>query len=564
MTAPTAERRTPAERLAFIATHGTEQQRQRARDLLRDAGLLHDEAADRRDTIRQQGPNALGPLLVAEGLAATSPLHEHLNTWHLTEADTDPGTRHAVAAPRGHGKTTAGVEWPAIWHAGNCTRRFQVIVSDTADQARERIQAIKAAVEENDQLRDTYPRLRPAFDYGVPGTWREADLVFACGCRIVGVGAGKSVRGLKHRDRRPDLLYLDDLEDEDSVSTEYQIKKRHRWLTRVALALGDQVRGMSALWVGTILSRDALLNLATGAALDEGQQRPEWARSWTPAVFRAELPDSERLEVSATVTDDATGATFTTKRTVGEPMWSALTREDLARIAGQIGADAYAAEYMSDPVDAGEGMIARPLPAQVLNPTAPPRQRVIRLGDGAVIPVAAMTVAAALDPQLAREGESADPDLAAIAVVGQYGAHSVILDSWLGRDRDGQAARVVEMGLKWGAYAVGVEATAAQVLISDQAARASALPVVPMKPNDPKKVRALGLSVRASTGRVWALPEQGDNSDTIGHLTRFPHGRYDDPVDAVVMALDLALRGSYTTGDAGQGGDGPSVGGTRA
>lgn len=555
------EERPLADRLRYIAEHGNERQRAQARELLREHGLIDDPIADRRDAIRDAGPFALAPILVDDASAA-SPLHEHLNAWHLAETRRPPGSREAVAAPRGHGKTTAGVELPAIWHAANCTRRFQVIVSDTADQARERIQAIKAAVEENEQLRELYPRLRPAFDYGVPGTWRESDLVFACGCRIVGVGAGKSVRGLKHRDRRPDLLYLDDLEDEDSVSTPYQIEKRHRWLMRVALALGDQRRGMSVLWVGTILSRDALLNLATGAALDTGQSRPEWAKAWHPRVFRAEVDGTPRVSTTATILDPDTGEEYTWTADVGEPMWSALTREDLVRIRANVGAEAYAAEYMSDPVAAGDGMIDRPRVATVLNPHAPPRQRVIRLESGEVVPVAAMTVAAALDPQTGKPGESADPDLAAIAVVGQYGAFTVLLDSWVGRDRDGQASRVVELGVKWGAYAVAVEATQAQVLIADQAARASALPVVPVKPVEGKEVRALGVATRASTGRLYAIPDSGDNAATVDHLVKFPHGRYDDPVDAVVMATKLATRGAYSSGSGGGGGAGPRLAGS--
>src|SRR5690606_19682795 len=129
-------------------------------------------------------------------------------------------------------------------------------------------------------------------------------------------------------------------------------------------------------------------------------------------------------------------------------------------------------------------------------------------------------------------------------------------------DRDGQASRVVELGVKWGAYAVAVEATQAQVLIADQAARASALPVVPVKPVEGKEVRALGGATRASTGRLYAIPDSGDNATTVDHLVKFPHGRYDDPVDAVVMATKLATRGAYSSGSGGGGGAGPRLAGS--
>lgn len=548
---------------------------ERVRDRLASAGLIADPMAEERARLRLEGPHALGEAyLPASFYGSRSPLHDHLNAWHVAEAGRPPGARHAVAAPRGHGKSTAGVEVAALWHAANCTRRFQVIVSDTFTQARERIQAIKAAAETNEGLIALYPKLRPAYAYGEPGTWRENDLVFACGCRVVGFGAGTAIRGLKHRDARPSLLYLDDLEDEDSVSTPYQIEKRQRWLLRTALALGGQGRrdgakvDLSALWVGTILSRDALLNLATGAAVEKDQSRPSWARTWSSAVYRAELEDTPEEEVTVEVDDTVTGGVFTYSRRVRAPMWADLTREDLALVAGRIGADAYAAEYMADPVDRQGGVLAAPMPAEWVNASAPVQQRLIRFtpegGTPRVLPVALLTRAAALDPQFADEGAS-DPDLAAVAVVGQHGPWTFILDSWIGRDRHGQAATLVRMALAWGCQVGGVESNGAQVLVADQAAQYSRLAIHPEPSTEGKAQRALGMMVRLQQRRVFILPG-GNNDELPGYLTAFPNGRYDDPVDAVVMATNIATRmtplGTSAPGT-GVSAPGPIAGGGR-
>lgn len=526
--------------LRTIYESGTDADRARARELLAAHGLVTDPGAEQRARILAGGPMLMGELLTPGTVyGARSPLHDMLNDWHIRETTSPPGAHTAVAAPRGHGKSTAAVELGALYHAAHCTRPFQVIVSDTYEQARSRVQAIKAQVETNEELRDLYPRLRPAFGYGEPGSWRENDLVFACGCRVVGFGAGTAIRGLKHRDERPSMLYMDDLEDEDSVATDYQIAKRLRWLTRTALALGSPIRGLSVLWVGTILTRDALLNLATGAALDEGQERPKWAGMWSPHVFRAEVDGSERESVTVDVVDESNGATFTVTADVGEPMWSELSREDLARIRGSVGDDAYAAEYMADPVDGKGGMLVAPTPATFVNPLASPRSRIVRAG-GRLVPVSAMTVAAALDPQFALPGASSDPDLAAVVVVGQYGAQSFILDSWVGRDREGQAGILVRMALEWGAYVAGVESNGAQVLVADQAAQMAHVPVKAMQSTEGKATRALSAAVRLQQGRVFVLVSQGDNASMTGYLTAFPNGRYKDPVDAFVMALQLA------------------------
>lgn len=540
------------EALRTIYENGSDADRERARVLLAERGLIPDPMGERRARIRAGGPMLLGELLMPDTVyGARSPLHDFLNDWHLREAAAKPGARTGCAAPRGHGKSTAAVELGALWHAANCTRRFQVIISDTYEQARGRLQAIKNAVETNDELRETYPRLRPSFGSLEVGTWREADLVFACGCRIVGFGAGTAIRGLKHREARPDLVYLDDLEDEDSVSTAYQIEKRLKWLTRTALALGSPIRGLSVLWVGTILSRDALLNLVTGAALDEGQTRPAWAQMWSPSVYRAEVEGSERIATTATVEDPITKAPYTVTYDVGEPMWSELTREDLAKIHGGIGDAGYAAEYMADPVDGKGGMLVAPQLATWVNPQYPPRDRLIRwqrtAGPGrtaaqGVAAVANMTIAVALDPQFSEVTGSNDPDLAAIVAVGQLGAESFILDAWIGRDKVGQAGRLVTMALKWGAFAAGVEVNAAQVLVADEAAQLAAVPIIREQSTEGKEVRALSLSVRLTQGRVHLLASEGDAADLPKYLTAFPNGRYKDPVDATVMAQNIAAR----------------------
>jgi hypothetical protein len=516
---------------------------------------------------------------------AFSPLHDELNEWHVRESRRPPGAMDAYAAPRGHGKSTGGVEIPALWHAAYCTRRFQIIASDTWNQAVDRLATIVEEVENNPKLRAAYPDLRPAVDQrGQVVRWRDDDVVFACGCRIMAAGAGKSLRGARKGSQRPDLLLLDDLEDETSVATEAALAKRLRWILRVALGLASPLTGISALWVGTILSRSALLNQATGAALDEGQERPEWARSWTPHVFSAEIRGTERRP-TIVVVDEEDPDTGQVHRVVvrgsdgkplaydvGAPMWQELTRSDLARIRYKIGALSYAAEYLSDPVESGTTLFAPPRLVRYLNPEAPPLARLVQLPDGRAIPVSAMTRAAALDPQYAEATVANDPDLAAIVVAGQYGGDSFLLDSWIGRDRHGQAARLVDLAVLWECYAAGVEAVAAQTVTADAAALDGRVPIIAMKRSSTvsKVQRAIGLAVRLGdrgrpeTCRVFALPgavRETPHGTLLEFLERFPHGRYDDPVDATVDAVELASRATTRGEDTGGG---PRAGGSRA
>lgn len=530
------------------------------------------------DHLRDAGPMPFASYFLPHLVTgAFSPLHDELNAWHVRETRRPPGAMDAFGAPRGHGKSTAGVEIPAIYHASYCTRRFQVLASDTYDQAVQRLATVIDEVENNVKLRAAFPNLRPKLDgKGQSERWRDDDIVFACGCRIMAAGAGKSLRGARKGAQRPDAIYFDDLEDDASVATPKALEKRLRWITRTALGLASPIEGISALWVGTILSRASLLNQATGAAMDEGQDRPEWARPWTPHVFAAELRDSPKRS-TIVVKDEENPETGDTHKVivkgsdgkpltyqVGSPMWSELTRSDLALIRYKLGALSYAAEYLSDPVDDGTTILARPRIAKYLNPNDPPMARLIQLPDGRMIPVSSLTRAAALDPQYAKPGDSNDPDLAAIVVAGQYGADSFLLDVWIGRDRHGQAARLVDLAVQWECYAAGVEAVAAQVVTADAAAQDGRVPVIAIpRPADGggKVRRALGLAVRLGdkdrpeTCRVYALPgvlRDTEHGNLLDFLERFPHGRYDDPVDATIDAVELAARAT-TRGEEGSG-----------
>lgn len=548
-----------------------------------------DAAADAvlaaREIGRRTGPNGFAKVFVPHLVPGEfSPLHDELNEWHLREGRRPPGAMDAFAAPRGHGKTTDGVEIPGLWHAAYCVRRYVVIASDTYSQAVQRIATITSEVENNALLRAAFPTLRPARDaQGQLVAWRDDELAFACGCRIVAVGAGKSIRGAKAGAQRPDLLLLDDLEDKASVATQEALDARLAWIQRVALGLAGPKRGISALWVGTILKRSALLNLATGAALDEGQKRPAWARPWTPHVFRAELPLSDKIATRVVNLDtcDVDPETGEWDLTTGEyvlddngepiefdvglPMWPELSRELLAALRYKLGPLAYAAEYLSDPADLANGILAKPRPAHFLNPDDPPLARIIALPDGRIVPVVELVRAAALDPQYAIETQGSDPDLAAWVVAGQYGALTFLLDAWIGRDRHGQARRVVDAAIEWGCYAAAVESNGAQVMTADEAAQLAAIPVVAMPATEGKVERALGLAARlgdrdkVETCRVFYLPGA---EKLVEYLTAFPHGRYKDPVDATVSAVELAARAAGPARDTSTG-SGPVMGGAR-
>ena len=161
------------------------------------------------------------------------------------------GTRTAVAAPRGHAKSTVMSLKNALHAALYGYKRYILLVSDTETQAVGFLDAIKTELEENERI------LR---DFGEqPGkkTWKTSSIQLANGCRIDAVGSGQKLRGRRNYERRPDLILCDDIENDEGVRTLEQRDKLAAWFYKAVCKSGD--RYTDILMIGTVLHHDALL-----------------------------------------------------------------------------------------------------------------------------------------------------------------------------------------------------------------------------------------------------------------------------------------------------------------
>lgn len=124
----------------------------------------------------------------------------HLEWWELC---CGPDPLVAIAAPRGHGKSTA------ISHAYTLAavlfreRRFVVLVSDTESQAQNFLNDIKEELRNNDDLIELFQ---------IKGFLKDTETDIICethdghSFRIMVRGAEQRVRGLKWQQMRPDLI----------------------------------------------------------------------------------------------------------------------------------------------------------------------------------------------------------------------------------------------------------------------------------------------------------------------------------------------------------------------
>ena len=202
----------------------------------------------------------------------------------------------AIAAPRGHAKSTAVTH--AYTLAAVLFRKadFVVLVSDTELQAVQFLNDIKMELYENQKLRSLFK---------VSDIYKDAEreIRFKMGpdnhqVRIMARGASGgsgSVRGFKWRGKRPNLIICDDMENDEAVSNEERRDKFRNWFYGALIpALSDtgQIR-----LVGTVLHFDSLLErLMPETTGDEAQYTVreklkeyslDKSRAWHSIKYRA-------------------------------------------------------------------------------------------------------------------------------------------------------------------------------------------------------------------------------------------------------------------------------------
>jgi predicted phage terminase large subunit-like protein len=178
------------------------------------------------------------------------------------------------AAPRGFSKSTITDLVFLAWVSLNLKRHFVLLISDTFTQATMLLEALKEEMEANGMIKWLYGDVRgrewsseSLVIWGVNEHGRREQM------KIMAKGAGMKVRGNKFHNWRPDLILLDDLENDELVESAERRKKLKNWLLKGVLpALAKDIGCI--IMIGTILHRDSLLsNIITGKDQFAGWRR---------------------------------------------------------------------------------------------------------------------------------------------------------------------------------------------------------------------------------------------------------------------------------------------------
>jgi len=234
--------------------------------------------------------------------------------WAVEDSD-----RLLEISPRGFGKSfRASFFLPLAFAAMERVQRI-ALISKTAGLAEYFLGLIKQEVASNKLLRNDFPSLRRG------PRWANDELQFTNGVQIIAKGFGAQIRGF-----HPQLIVIDDPEDEESAASEIQRDKIYDIFLRTIMGALQDHEGEKALMavIGTNIHPDCLVNkIYTNY---EGRY-PDWSILFFSALDRE-----------------------------GKSIWEdAYSTQWLEKRRREIGSMAFKSEYMNEPI-LGEAILFYP------------------------------------------------------------------------------------------------------------------------------------------------------------------------------------------------------------
>jgi predicted phage terminase large subunit-like protein len=403
--------------------------------------------------------------------------------------------RGAVAAPREHAKSTVVSLFFVLYCICYKLRRFIVLLSDTLPQARLLLNANKVELEGNDALIEDFGNLVN------DSKWGEEDILTTTGIRVVARGAGQSLRGLRQRMYRPDLVIGDDLENDETVDNPESRNKLERWFKNVVLNLGKTCQ---VFLVGTILHFDSLL----AHLLDEDKYKKFFKR-----LFQA-------------VDDD-----FTPESVLWSAKWSA---DDLRAKEEDVGPTEFNQEFRNRPINSDTQSFKE---SDIIR-HAFTRESIVG------VPLVKLT---GIDPAISKK-EKAD-DFASVTVgIDPDGFILVLRAEGKKLSFPQQKKFVFDRYDEEQPVAIGVESVAYQKALKqdlDEEGRKSGryIPVVELQADTDKFRRITAISPLVENGTIRFCLD-GTQKKLISQLL-FLGKLHDDLADALTMAVSLARTRSF-------------------
>ena len=254
----------------------------------------------------------------------------HREMWELCTSDFQ---KIAIAAPRGHAKSTA-ITFAYLLACVLFRLNDHVLLLSSNEQlASAFLHDIYIELQENDELikKFKFAKFLKESEGELIGQFEDGSKF-----RILAKGQGK-VRGTKWEGKRPNLVVIDDIEDDEVVLNKHSREKFRRWVYAVIRPILSN-NGVIRI-VGTILHMDSFLERLMPAAKDRDTINEPLKISsvtvkngWKSVKYRAH--DSEFNHI------------------LWPEQFSKARLQDIREEYVQMGLqDLYSQEYLNDPID---------------------------------------------------------------------------------------------------------------------------------------------------------------------------------------------------------------------
>ncbi len=461
------------------------------------------------------------------GRAAPSELHTYLYS-RLPQIVADVrGQRDAIAAPRGEAKSTKVSMSFVLWCVLTERKWYPIIVMDAFEQSVEMLEAVKAELQANPRLQSDFPE-----GCGQGKVWRAGVIITTSGRKVEAFGSAKKIRGRRHGPHRPDLAVMDDIENDENVTTPAQRDKLQRFVTKGVLNLGPPDDSMDAILIGTVLHYDSVLarflrnplwnRKVFKAILQWPDNMPLWEQ-FEGLLLGADTPQKGLAAAQALYEQNK--AAMDAGARVSWPAVRPLVQLMIKR--AREGHDAFDSEQQNDPTSGEDAPFANSLAFWVN-----------RLSEWVFY--------GACDPSLGKAGAGRDPS--AIGVGGfnrATGVLDVVEAKIKKRTPDNIISDIIDLHRQyccvvWGVESVQFQEFLRQELIKRSAALGLPVPARALLPISDKTLRIEALQPHMKNGLLRLHASQTVLVDQFRH---FPKADHDDGPDMVCMLWMLAVTG---------------------
>jgi len=159
-----------------------------------------------------------------------------------------------ILAFRGSAKSTLISLSYVIWSIiGKQNIKFILLISQTHGQVKQLLANIKSEFESNDLLKRDFGPFEDPNEI-----WRSDSLILPkYGTKVMIASLGESIRGYKHGHYRPQIVILDDIEDNNSIRTKESRDKTYKFITSEVIPGGDTETKF--MLVGNLLHSDSVV-----------------------------------------------------------------------------------------------------------------------------------------------------------------------------------------------------------------------------------------------------------------------------------------------------------------